>query len=178
MSELIQHVSDANFEHDVLAAGKPVLVDFWAEWCGPCKMFAPILDDVAREYEGRLTIAKLDIDHNQETPGRYGIRGVGDRLAIHLQDDVGWPNARARGRASGHDVSHHRATAAIGEIQLAPHRGREIAQRDPEPALARAGRGGPLRVPVGFERRHGNRKRLATAAADDFDRHARARLGS
>ena len=75
-SELIKHVSDSSFDDDVLKSGNPVLVDFWAEWCGPCKMFAPILDDVAREYEGRLTIAKLDIDHNQETPGRYGIRGI------------------------------------------------------------------------------------------------------
>jgi thioredoxin 1 len=76
MSDLIQHVSDANFEKDVLAAGKPVLVDFWAEWCGPCKMFAPVLDDVAREYEGRLKIAKLDIDANPATPAKYGIRGI------------------------------------------------------------------------------------------------------
>ena len=76
MNELIQHVSDANFEKDVLAAGKPVLVDFWAEWCGPCKMFAPILDDVAKQYEGRLVVAKLDIDANPSTPGKYGIRGI------------------------------------------------------------------------------------------------------
>ena len=76
MSELIQQVSDANFEKDVLAAGKPVLVDFWAEWCGPCKMFAPVLDEIAREYDGKLTIAKLDIDANPSTPGKYGIRGI------------------------------------------------------------------------------------------------------
>jgi thioredoxin 1 len=76
MSDLIQHVSDANFEQDVLAAGKPVLVDFWAEWCGPCKMFAPVLDDVARQYEGKLKVAKLDIDANPATPAKYGIRGI------------------------------------------------------------------------------------------------------
>jgi thioredoxin 1 len=75
-SELIKHVSDATFDTDVLKSEKPVLVDFWAEWCGPCKMFAPILDDVAKSYEGRLTIAKLDIDNNPSTPGRYGIRGI------------------------------------------------------------------------------------------------------
>ena len=76
MSDLIQHVSDANFEQDVLAAGKPVLVDFWAEWCGPCKMFAPILDEIAKEYDGKITIAKMDIDANPATPVKYGIRGI------------------------------------------------------------------------------------------------------
>ncbi len=67
-SELIKHVSDTSFENDVLKAGKPVLVDFWAEWCGPCKSFAPVLDEVAKEYQDRLTIAKLDIDSNPSTP--------------------------------------------------------------------------------------------------------------
>jgi thioredoxin 1 len=75
-SELIKHVSDTSFEQDVLKSQHPVLVDFWAEWCGPCKMFAPILDEAAREYEGRLTVAKLDIDNNPATPGKYGIRGI------------------------------------------------------------------------------------------------------
>ena len=75
-SELIKHVSDTSFENDVLKAGKPVLVDFWAEWCGPCKSFAPVLDEVAKEYQDRLTVAKLDIDSNPTTPGRYGIRGI------------------------------------------------------------------------------------------------------
>ena len=75
-SELIKHVSDATFDEDVLQSDNPVLVDFWAEWCGPCKMFAPILDDAAKAYEGRVTMAKLDIDSNPDTPGRYGIRGI------------------------------------------------------------------------------------------------------
>jgi thioredoxin 1 len=75
-SDLIKHVSDTSFEDDVLKSGNPVLVDFWAEWCGPCKMFAPILDEAAREYQGRLTVAKLDIDSNPSTPGKYGIRGI------------------------------------------------------------------------------------------------------
>jgi thioredoxin 1 len=75
-SELIKHVSDTSFDADVLKSQNPVLVDFWAEWCGPCKMFAPILDEAAREYQGRLTVAKLDIDHNQATPAKYGIRGI------------------------------------------------------------------------------------------------------
>ena len=75
-SDLIKHVSDTSFDADVLKSQNPVLVDFWAEWCGPCKMFAPILDEAAREYQGRLTVAKLDIDHNQATPAKYGIRGI------------------------------------------------------------------------------------------------------
>src|SRR6187200_3423869 len=76
MSEAIKHVSDATFDKDVLQSGNPVLVDFWAEWCGPCKMFAPVLDEIAKEYGDKLTIAKLDIDANPSTPGKYGIRGI------------------------------------------------------------------------------------------------------
>ncbi|HET7261141.1 MAG TPA: thioredoxin TrxA [Casimicrobiaceae bacterium] len=76
MSESIMHVTDTSFERDVLQAGNPVLVDFWAEWCGPCKMFAPVLDEVAKTYEGRLTVAKLDIDANPATPTKFGIRGI------------------------------------------------------------------------------------------------------
>jgi thioredoxin 1 len=76
MSDVIKHVSDATFDADVLQADRPVLVDFWAEWCGPCKMFAPVLDDVAKTYGDRLRVAKLDIDANPQTPGKYGIRGI------------------------------------------------------------------------------------------------------
>ena len=75
-SDLIQHTTDAAFDSDVLQADKPVLVDYWAEWCGPCKMIAPILDEVAKEYSGRLKVAKLNIDENQATPPKYGIRGI------------------------------------------------------------------------------------------------------
>lgn len=75
-SEKILHVSDASFEEDVLKASGPVLVDYWAEWCGPCKMIAPILDEVAEEYEGRLSVAKLNIDENEATPPKFGIRGI------------------------------------------------------------------------------------------------------
>ncbi|HEX6829211.1 MAG TPA: thioredoxin TrxA [Burkholderiales bacterium] len=76
MSEHIHYVTDDNFESEVLKSDTPVLVDYWAEWCGPCKMIAPILDELAREYAGRLKVAKLNIDDNQTTPPRYGIRGI------------------------------------------------------------------------------------------------------
>jgi len=70
------HISDGNFEIEVLQSTVPVLVDYWAEWCGPCKMIAPILDEVAKEYGDRLKVAKLNIDENQATPPKYGIRGI------------------------------------------------------------------------------------------------------
>jgi len=72
----IVHTSDANFADDVLKADKPVLLDFWAEWCGPCKMIAPILDEIAQEYQDRVQIAKLNIDENPQTPPKFGIRGI------------------------------------------------------------------------------------------------------
>jgi thioredoxin 1 len=75
-SDLIKHVTDATFEAEVLQAQGAVLVDYWAEWCGPCKMIAPVLDDIATEYEGKVTIAKLNIDENQETPAKHGVRGI------------------------------------------------------------------------------------------------------
>jgi len=75
-SNLIKHLSDASFEADVLQAGTPVLVDYWAEWCGPCKMIAPILDEVAAAYEGKLTIAKMNVDENRDIPAKFGIRGI------------------------------------------------------------------------------------------------------
>ena len=76
MSDHIVHTTDGGFATDVLDADKPVLVDYWAEWCGPCKMIAPILDEIAGEYADRLKVCKLDIDTNQATPPKYGIRGV------------------------------------------------------------------------------------------------------
>ncbi len=75
-SDLIKHITDTSFEADVLQADKPVLVDYWAEWCGPCKMIAPILDEVATAYEGKLQIAKMNVDENRDIPAKYGIRGI------------------------------------------------------------------------------------------------------
>lgn len=75
MSHIV-HVTDASFESDVLKADIPVLVDYWAEWCGPCKMIAPVLDDIADAYQGKLTVAKLNIDENAETPAKHGVRGI------------------------------------------------------------------------------------------------------
>jgi thioredoxin 1 len=76
MSDHIVHTSDSDFDGDVLKSDKPVLVDYWAEWCGPCKMIAPILTEIATEYAGRIKVCKLDIDANQDTPPKYGIRGI------------------------------------------------------------------------------------------------------
>jgi len=76
VSEKIVHTTDSNFEADVLKSDLPVLVDYWAEWCGPCKMIAPVLDDIAEEYDGKVRIVKLNIDENPQTPPKYGIRGI------------------------------------------------------------------------------------------------------
>ena len=75
-SALIKHISDASFEADVLQSDTPVLVDYWAEWCGPCKMIAPILDEVAVAYNGKVTVAKMNVDQNREVPAKFGIRGI------------------------------------------------------------------------------------------------------
>ena len=76
MSDSIIQVADSTFEEQVLKSEAPVMVDYWAEWCGPCKMIAPILDEIADEYQGKLTVAKLNIDENQETPQKYAVRGI------------------------------------------------------------------------------------------------------
>lgn len=76
MSDSIVYLTDASFEDEVLKSDLPVLVDYWAEWCGPCKMIAPILDEIAEEYNGRVKVTKLNIDENADTPPKYGIRGI------------------------------------------------------------------------------------------------------
>jgi thioredoxin 1 len=75
-SDLIKHISDASFEGDVIKSDRPVLVDYWAEWCGPCKMIAPILDEVAKDYGQRLQVTKMNVDENREVPAKFGIRGI------------------------------------------------------------------------------------------------------
>ena len=75
-SELVKHITDATFEDEVLHSTQPILVDYWAEWCGPCKMIAPILDEVSVSYEGKLQVAKMNVDENREIPAKFGIRGI------------------------------------------------------------------------------------------------------
>ena len=76
MSQQIVHVSDSSFEQDVLKSNVPVLLDFWAEWCGPCKMIAPILDQIAAEYAGKVVVAKMNVDENPKTPMKFSVRGI------------------------------------------------------------------------------------------------------
>ena len=81
-SEKIVHVTDANFDQEVLKSSTPVLIDFWAPWCGPCRTIAPIIEDLADAYSGRLKVVKINVDDNPQTPGRYGVRGIPNLLII------------------------------------------------------------------------------------------------
>jgi len=78
----VTHVTDANFEQEVLKSSQPVLIDFWAPWCGPCKAIAPLVDELAKEYAGKLKVVKMNVDDNPETPARYGVRGIPNLLII------------------------------------------------------------------------------------------------
>ena len=89
MSDNITHISDSSFQQDVLGAEGPVLVDFWAEWCGPCKAIAPVLDEIASEYQGSLKVCKMDVDANPETAPKYGIRGIPTLLLFNKGELVG-----------------------------------------------------------------------------------------
>lgn len=89
MSDKIVQVSDDSFEEDVIKANLPVLVDFWAPWCGPCKMIAPLLDAIVEEYDGKITVAKMNVDDNNETPPKYGIRGIPTLLLFKDGNVVG-----------------------------------------------------------------------------------------
>ena len=88
MSEHILHVSDETFDAEVLKSGTPVLVDFWAEWCGPCKMIAPALEELSQSMGDKVTIAKLNIDENPDTPGKYGVRGIPTMLLFKNGEPV------------------------------------------------------------------------------------------
>src|SRR3990167_2092687 len=89
MSDHIKATTDENFQVDVLQADKPVLVDFWAPWCGPCKSIAPVLDELAKEYEGKVTFLKLNVDENNETPAKYGVRGIPSLILFNNGDVAG-----------------------------------------------------------------------------------------
>lgn len=89
MSNHVINTSDADFEKDVLKSSQPVLVDFWAEWCGPCKMIGPIVEEIAKDYQGKLSVVKVNVDDNNETPAKYGVRGIPSLLIFKDGNVVG-----------------------------------------------------------------------------------------
>jgi thioredoxin 1 len=103
-SEAIRHVTDDSFEPEVLKSDVPVLVDYWAEWCGPCKSIAPILEAVAKEYDGRLKVAKINVDENQSTPAKFGIRGI-PTLMLFKNGNVEATKVGALSKVPAHCVS-------------------------------------------------------------------------
>lgn len=98
MSDKIIHVTDSSFEEEVLKSDRPVLLDYWAEWCGPCRMIAPILEEIADEYGDRVTVAKINIDENQETPQKYAVRGI-PTLMIFKEGNVAGTKVGALSRS-------------------------------------------------------------------------------
>jgi len=111
-SELIKHVTDATFEADVLQSAQPILVDYWAEWCGPCKMIAPILDEVSATYEGKLQIAKMNVDENRDIPAKFGNIDVVQGRSIGCY----------QGRRTEQSATHCLHRPATGLIRLSPQR--------------------------------------------------------
>ena len=97
-SELIKHITDASFESDVLQPGTTVLVDYWAEWCGPCRSIAPILDELAEQYAGKLQICKMNVDENRDTPAKFGIRGI-PTLMVFKGGELAQTQVGAAGKA-------------------------------------------------------------------------------
>ena len=110
-SDLIKHVSDSSFEADVLQSQQPVLVDYWAEWCGPCKMIAPLLDELSGTYEGKLQIAKMNVDENRDIPAKFGIRGI-PTLMLFKNGQLAATHVGALGKAKLNDFIEQSLAAA------------------------------------------------------------------
>ena len=144
MSDQIKNVSDASFEADVLKSGQPVLVDYWAAWCGPCKMIAPILEEVAAEYAGRLTVAKLNVDDNQGTAAKYGIRGIPTLMLFRTARPPPPRSARCRSRNLPHSWT---ARCKLRAVTEARRPGGGVLQRNTREPVRGAPTNPPLHSP-------------------------------